>query len=102
MKTKTGKTLAPNASQRNWSSTGAPLLTTPQNGPGFTPAKPTRGMPKAAERVTSTAMAATYDGAELRPVAGLTPDRLEAFRLPSRMGNQLHYPDGRVEMVGAA
>lgn len=38
-----------------------------------------------------------YDGAELRPNPGLPPGRLRAYRLPSRMGDKLHYPDGRVE-----
>lgn len=41
--------------------------------------------------------AGTYDGAELKPLPGLTADRFAAFALPSRIGNSLHYPDGRVE-----
>ncbi|GAA4424596.1 hypothetical protein [Acidovorax lacteus] len=38
-----------------------------------------------------------YDGAELQPTAGATPARLRAFSLPSRVGNKLYYPGGRVE-----
>jgi hypothetical protein len=41
----------------------------------------------------------TYNGADLRPLPGLHPSRLEAFSLPSRIGNRLHYPDGRVEVI---
>ena len=40
----------------------------------------------------------TYDGAELRPFAG-RPAAMDAFALPSRMFNRLHYRDGRVERV---
>lgn len=40
-----------------------------------------------------------YDGAELRRNVAIDPARLEAFKLPSRVGNRLHYPDGRVEVV---
>ena len=41
----------------------------------------------------------TYLGLELKVNPGITADRLEAFGLPSRVGNRLHYPDGRVESV---
>lgn len=36
-----------------------------------------------------------YDGKELQRNPGITDDRMEAFSLPSRYGNWLHYPDGR-------
>jgi hypothetical protein len=42
-----------------------------------------------------------YRCPELGPVPGLTADRMDAFKLPSRMGNWLHYPDGRKEPVPA-
>ena len=40
-----------------------------------------------------------YLGIELKVNPGITEDRLEAFKLPSRRGNKLFYPDGRVEDV---
>lgn len=42
-----------------------------------------------------------YDGAELRRNVGIPPDRFRAFELPSRMGNWLHWPDGRITAVDA-
>jgi hypothetical protein len=41
----------------------------------------------------------TYQGEELKPTPGIGPDRFEAFRLPSRIGNKRFYPDGRVLTV---
>lgn len=38
-----------------------------------------------------------YQGTELQQAPGVPPARFHAFSLPSRMGNHLHYPDGRVE-----
>lgn len=40
-----------------------------------------------------------YRGEELGFNTAIDPARLEAFALPSRVGSQLHYPDGRVEVV---
>ena len=37
-----------------------------------------------------------YTGTELDRNPGITPDRYKAYDLPSRIGNCLHYPDGRV------
>lgn len=37
-----------------------------------------------------------YQGAELRPIQGIPAQRMNAFALPSRMNDRLHYPDGRV------
>lgn len=37
-----------------------------------------------------------YQGAELRPVQGIPAARMNAFALPSRMNDRLHYPDGSV------
>lgn len=36
-----------------------------------------------------------YPCPELARVPGVTADRFVAFSLPSRVGNWLHYPDGR-------
>lgn len=36
-----------------------------------------------------------YSGAELKPYAG-RPDTSQALALPSRSGNHLRYPDGRI------
>lgn len=37
-----------------------------------------------------------YQGNELKPDPGIPAERMRAFALPSRMGDWLHYPDGRV------
>lgn len=37
-----------------------------------------------------------YAGTELQRNPGIGPERYAAFELPSRMGDRLHYPDGRV------
>ena len=34
---------------------------------------------------------------ELERTAGIPEDRFAAFQLPSRRGDLLHYPDGRIE-----
>lgn len=51
--------------------------------------------PPSRTRISNTTATDPYDSAELRPF-----DRrhgaLDAFALPSRMGNRLHYPDGRI------
>ncbi len=39
-----------------------------------------------------------YQGTELRRSPGLPAGRYRALDLPSRMGDRLHYPDGRVEL----
>ena len=36
-----------------------------------------------------------YAGAELKPYIG-RPDAMTALALPSRTGNRLHHPDGRI------
>lgn len=47
--------------------------------------------------VTNASSTRRYDGAELR--AHVRPGALDAFALPSRMGQRLHYRDGRVEVL---
>lgn len=41
----------------------------------------------------------TYKGTELQPTPGIRAERFAAFDLPSRIGDKLYYPDGRVEAV---
>lgn len=43
-----------------------------------------------------------YSGAELQRNQGIGAERYAAFDLPSRMGDRLHYPDGRIEAMPAA
>ena len=43
----------------------------------------------------STYTACGYSGAELKPYTG-RPDTAQALNLPSRTGNRLRYPDGRI------
>ena len=38
-----------------------------------------------------------YQGTELKPDPSIAPERMRAFDLPSRMGDWLHFPDGRRE-----
>lgn len=52
-------------------------------------------MPKATAK-PYTPPPGDYQGAELRPVQGIPAARMNAFALPSRMNDRLHYPDGRV------
>lgn len=40
-----------------------------------------------------------YQGTELQATPGIGPERFAAFALPSRVGDWLHYPDGRVERM---
>lgn len=44
--------------------------------------------------ISNASSRAIYDGAELR--AHVRPGSQVAFSLPSRVGNRLHFPDGRV------
>jgi len=57
--------------------------------------------PRTAQPIRTNKMAGTYDPVELRPNPGITPDRFVAFCLPSRIGNRLHFPDGRVKDMPA-
>lgn len=56
--------------------------------------------------VHAASVSGDYQGHELQRNPGIPADRYEAYRLPSRMGDRLHYPDGRVvdmpDMRGAA
>lgn len=38
-----------------------------------------------------------YQGTELKTDPSIPQERMHAFALPSRMGDWLHYPDGRIE-----
>ena len=50
------------------------------------------------QRISTASARGTYSGAEMRPFAG-RPGAMDAFALPSRMGQRLHYRDGRVETL---
>lgn len=80
-----------------------PRLVTPASGPGYTPNKWASGLSyayTAAEApVRNSNQTQTYDGQELRTNPGIPPERMLAYSLPSRVGNRLHYPGGRVEVV---
>lgn len=52
--------------------------------------------------ITRTYGEGVYLGEELQPAPGIPAERFAAFALPSRMGDRLHYPGGRVtKMCGA-
>lgn len=76
------------ASMRDDDKTKLPKLTTPNNGPGFTLPKCVGSMPKSPERISTSSIREPYDGQELKVNPGITPDRMEAFSLPSRSGNK--------------
>jgi hypothetical protein len=48
---------------------------------------------------TYTVSRGHYQGTELQATPGIGPERFAAFALPSRVGDWLHYPDGRVERM---
>ena len=52
---------------------------------------------KVRARITNASSGQPYDGAELR--AHVRPGALDALALPSRMGQRLHYRDGRMEVL---
>lgn len=54
-------------------------------------------MPQSPTAQPYTPSYGTYLGAELQRSPGLPSGRYRALELPSRMGDRLHYPDGRVE-----
>lgn len=51
-------------------------------------------------RNSTTREGAPYTCPELQRNHGIPAARFAAFTLPSRVGGRLHYPDGRVEVVG--
>ena len=59
-----------------------------------------RARPASAARITPMSCE-TYDGAELRPCQD-RPSAMQASALPSRRGNHLRWPDGRLtDLYGA-
>jgi hypothetical protein len=47
------------------------------------------------ERLTNANTKLPYDGKELKRLPGLTDERMYAYTLPSRIGDQLFYPKER-------
>lgn len=84
----------------------SPVLTTPDNGPGFTRPRTTSAAsawgPAATRRICGTSMPSSdpYRAPELKVNPGILPERMAAYDLPSRVGNWRIYPDGRREAVG--
>lgn len=52
--------------------------------------------------ITRTYGEGVYLGEELQPAPGIPAERFAAFALPSRMGDRLHYPGGRVTKLCGA
>lgn len=49
--------------------------------------------------ITNSQAHGTYSGVELQRNPGITAERYAAFQLPSRVGDRLHWPDGRTTRV---
>jgi hypothetical protein len=49
--------------------------------------------------ITNSHAGGTYSGVELQRNPGITAERYVAFQLPSRVGDRLHWPDGRTTRV---
>lgn len=50
----------------------------------------------AARTITRTNGHGTYQGEELQPAPGIPAERFAAFAMPSRIGDRLHHPGGKV------
>lgn len=62
---------------------------------GAVPVAATRRKRNTADRISNGNMTGSYDGVELGHTC-LRHGAYDAFLLPSRMGNSLHFPNGRV------
>lgn len=81
---------------------GGPALFDARNGPGFRISAPVGSMPtRATARITAASVRETYLAPELKANPGITPDRFEAYLLPSLV-NGRRVPSVHARQAGTA